>query len=104
MLLSSRMSSAHSNSARLASLSPSSLPGRARASSGTSLLERIGNTPLIELAGLTRELSPVQLLGKAEWYNPGGSVKDRAAANIVIEARRLGKLGPGKILLDSTSG
>jgi cysteine synthase B len=46
----------------------------------------------------------VQLLGKAEWYNPGGSVKDRAAANIVAEARRSGKLAPGKILLDSTSG
>jgi cysteine synthase B len=43
-------------------------------------------------------------LGKAEWYNPGGSVKDRAAANIVSEARRRGQLGPGKILLDATSG
>jgi cysteine synthase B len=43
-------------------------------------------------------------LGKAEWYNPGGSVKDRAAANIVAEARRSGILAPGKILLDSTSG
>jgi cysteine synthase B len=46
----------------------------------------------------------VKLLGKAEWHNPGGSVKDRAAANIVSEARRSGKLTPGKILLDSTSG
>ena len=46
----------------------------------------------------------VHLLGKAEWYNPGGSVKDRAAARIVAEARRSGKLAPGKILLDSTSG
>jgi S-sulfo-L-cysteine synthase (O-acetyl-L-serine-dependent) len=44
------------------------------------------------------------LLGKAEWYNPGGSIKDRAAANIVSEARRAGQLAPGKILLDSTSG
>ena len=43
-------------------------------------------------------------MGKAEWYNPGGSVKDRAAARIVAEARRAGKLAPGKILLDSTSG
>ena len=47
---------------------------------------------------------PVHLFGKAEWYNPGGSVKDRAAASIVTEARRSGKLAPGKILLDSTSG
>jgi cysteine synthase B len=68
------------------------------------LLERIGNTPLLRLASLTSGLPTVQLLGKAEWYNPGGSIKDRAAANIVTEARRSGKLAPGKILLDSTSG
>jgi cysteine synthase B len=43
-------------------------------------------------------------LGKAEWYNPGGSVKDRAAASIVADARRSGKLAPGRTLLDSTSG
>ena len=43
-------------------------------------------------------------MGKAEWCNPGGSVKDRAAANIVSEARRSGQLGPGKMLLDATSG
>ncbi|HYU46267.1 MAG TPA: cysteine synthase family protein [Terriglobales bacterium] len=71
---------------------------------GADLLERIGNTPLLPLDALTRDLSTIQLLGKAEWYNPGGSVKDRAAANIVTEARRTGKLARGKILLDSTSG
>ena len=71
---------------------------------GETLLERIGNTPLLRLASLTSGLPTVQLLGKAEWYNPGGSIKDRAAANIVTEARRSGKLAPGKILLDSTSG
>jgi len=53
---------------------------------------------------LTADFPAVRLLGKAEWHNPGGSVKDRAAANIVSEARRAGKLAPGKILLDSTSG
>jgi len=68
------------------------------------ILVRIGNTPLIAFDSLTRDWPAVRLLGKAEWYNPGGSVKDRAAANIVCEARRLGKLRPGKILLDSTSG
>lgn len=73
-------------------------------SAGESLLDRIGNTPLLRLDTLTRDLPSVQLLGKAEWYNPGGSIKDRAAANIVAEARRSGKLAPGKILLDSTSG
>ena len=71
---------------------------------GHSLVERIGNTPLLRLDALTRDLPGVALLGKAEWYNPGGSVKDRAAANIVAEGRRAGKLGPGKILLDATSG
>jgi cysteine synthase B len=71
---------------------------------GEALLERIGNTPLLPLDALTSDLPTIQLLGKAEWYNPGGSIKDRAAASIVTEARRTGKLAPGKILLDSTSG
>src|SRR5271168_1100919 len=71
---------------------------------GRSLVERIGNTPLVRLGAFTRDLPGVALLGKAEWYNPGGSVKDRAASRIVAEARRPGKLAPGKILLDSTSG
>jgi cysteine synthase B len=71
---------------------------------GHTLAERIGNTPLLRLDALTRDLPGIALLGKAEWYNPGGSVKDRAAANIVAEARHSGKLKPGKGLLDSTSG
>jgi S-sulfo-L-cysteine synthase (O-acetyl-L-serine-dependent) len=71
---------------------------------GHSLVERIGNTPLLRLDAVTRELRGVALLGKAEWYNPGGSVKDRAAANIVAEGRRSGQLSEGKILLDATSG
>ena len=71
---------------------------------GHTLVERIGNTPLLRLDQLTRDLPGVALLGKAEWYNPGGSVKDRAACNIVGEARRAGLLHPGKILLDATSG
>ena len=71
---------------------------------GHSLIERIGNTPLLRLDALTSDLPGVALLGKAEWYNPGGSVKDRAASNIVIEARKSGQLHPGKALLDATSG
>ncbi|MGA7755597.1 MAG: cysteine synthase family protein [Candidatus Sulfotelmatobacter sp.] len=71
---------------------------------GHSLIERIGNTPLLRLDALTRDLPGIALLGKAEWYNPGGSVKDRAAANIVTQGRRNGALHPGKILLDATSG
>ncbi len=71
---------------------------------GSSLTERIGNTPLLRLEHLAAELDGVLVLAKAEWNNPGGSVKDRAASNIVAEAVRAGKLGAGKILLDSTSG
>jgi len=71
---------------------------------GEAVLTAIGNTPLLPLDALVRDRPCVHLLGKAEWYNPGGSVKDRAAASIVAEARRSGKLAPGKILLDSTSG
>lgn len=71
---------------------------------GQSSLDRIGNTPLLRFASFTREFPHVQVLGKAEWLNPGGSVKDRAAACIVAQAHAQGKLGPGKTLLDSTSG
>jgi S-sulfo-L-cysteine synthase (O-acetyl-L-serine-dependent) len=71
---------------------------------GQSLVERIGNTPLVRLDAMTRDLPGIALLGKAEWYNPGGSVKDRAAARIVADAQRSGLLPPGKALLDATSG
>jgi len=71
---------------------------------GQSLLERIGNTPLLRFDQLTVQLPGITLLGKAEWHNPGGSVKDRAAANIVAEGRRSGRFSAGKILLDATSG
>ena len=71
---------------------------------GQRNLDRIGNTPLLRLERLTRDLPGVQILGKAEWLNPGGSVKDRAAANMVNQGRRSGQFSPGKILLDATSG
>jgi len=71
---------------------------------GTALLDRIGNTPLIRLDRITADLPGIQLLGKAEWVNPGGSVKDRAASGIVLDAQRRGALGKGKHLLDATSG
>ncbi len=77
---------------------------KAISSRGEAVLAQIGNTPLLSLDAMTRDLPNVTLSGKAEWRNPGGSVKDRAAAGIVLAARRSGKLPPGKILLDSTSG
>jgi|SRR5581483_9459163 len=99
------MKQAFQKSALLASVSTyGQVPARAPKPLGQRTLDRIGNTPLLRLERLSHSLPNVQLLGKAEWFNPGGSVKDRAAANIVAQALRDGKLGPGKILLDSTSG
>jgi cysteine synthase B len=83
---------------------PDNLPQLVERRLGEPLLERIGNTPLLRLERLTHALRGVEVLAKAEWFNPGGSVKDRAAMNIVEEARRAGRLRPGKTLLDSTSG
>ena len=71
---------------------------------GLKAVERVGNTPLLRLERVSRDLPGVEILGKAEWYNPGGSVKDRAASRIIAEALRTGQLKPGKMLLDSTSG
>jgi cysteine synthase B len=71
---------------------------------GATLLERIGNTPLVRLDGLVKDLQGITLLGKAEWANPGGSVKDRAAASMVRAAQADGSLASGKTLLDATSG
>jgi cysteine synthase B len=80
------------------------IPPAAAVRLGETLLQRIGNTPLLRLERVARDLPGIELLGKAEWFNPGGSVKDRAAAAIVSEARRTGQFAPGKVLLDSTSG
>ncbi len=71
---------------------------------GTTLLERVGNTPLVRLEGLSPRLEGVQLLGKAEWANPGGSVKDRAASFIVADALEKGQISTTRGLLDATSG
>jgi cysteine synthase B len=71
---------------------------------GTTVLSRIGNTPLVRLDKLTEHLPGITILGKAEWMNPGGSVKDRAASSIVLDAQRRGLIGNGKGLLDATSG
>jgi len=71
----------------------------------SGLLDAVGNTPLLPLARLgAGPPAGVRLFAKAEWFNPGGSVKDRPAANIIRRALADGQLGNGKILLDSTSG
>src|SRR6185503_5860104 len=73
--------------------------------SAGDLTAHVGNTPLLPLRRVGRELPPrVKVFAKAEWFNPGGSVKDRPALNIIRTALASGDLGNGKRLLDSTSG
>lgn len=73
--------------------------------SGADLTAYVGNTPLLPLRRISRDLSPrVKVFAKAEWFNPGGSVKDRPAINIIQTALASGDLANGKRLLDSTSG
>lgn len=71
---------------------------------GIGILDRIGNTPLLRLERVTENLPGIQILGKAEWANPGGSVKDRAASAIVTDALDRGLLKNNRHLLDATSG
>ncbi len=70
----------------------------------SSLLSRVGNTPLLRLVKVTRDFPRVEFYAKAEWFNPGGSVKDRAALNMVLDGERSGALTPDKTILDATSG
>ena len=72
--------------------------------SSADITARIGNTPLVPISGLAGIPASVTVLGKAEWLNPGGSVKDRAAWAIVQAAEASGLLAPGRRLLDATSG
>jgi cysteine synthase B len=69
-----------------------------------SVVELIGNTPLIRLSSFEGGLRNVQLWAKAEWRNPGGSVKDRPAARMLLDGERSGELTRDKIVLDATSG
>src|SRR3954470_11873792 len=71
---------------------------------GRSVLELIGNTPLIGLKRIDADLGGVKVMGKAEWANPGGSVKDRAALSMILDGERRGLLTKDKILVDATSG
>lgn len=70
-----------------------------------SILEGVGNTPIIRLNSFCKTVSSdVDIYAKAEWFNPGGSVKDRAALSIIEDAEKSGKLTKDKIIIDSTSG
>ena len=81
---------------------PVAIPGLPR--TAASVVDLIGNTPLVRLSGFERGLRNVELYAKAEWRNPGGSVKDRAAARMILEGERSGALTKDKIILDATSG
>jgi cysteine synthase B len=82
--------------------SPSSLSSADRL--GSSVLDLIGRTPLVRLRRFERETPGVELWAKAEWQNPGGSVKDRAAARMILEGEESGALTPDRLILDATSG
>lgn len=70
----------------------------------SDIIELVGNTPLLKLPKLTEKLKRVEIYAKAEWYNPGGSVKDRPALSMILDGERRGALTREKILLDATSG
>ncbi len=68
------------------------------------LLATVGNTPLLRLEKVPLEFPDIEIVAKAEYFNPGGSVKDRAARNMVLDGERSGKLNHQRVILDSTSG
>lgn len=71
---------------------------------GRGIIEQVGNTPLLRLNTLVADRQNLVLLGKAEWFNPGGSVKDRSVLRIIQHAELSGALTKGKTILDATSG
>jgi cysteine synthase B len=71
---------------------------------GRGVTDAIGNTPLLRLRRIADGLPNVELFGKAEWFNPGGSVKDRAALAMIVDGERTGRLTHDRTILDATSG
>src|SRR5260370_10721084 len=71
---------------------------------GESLLDRIGNTPLLRLARVGREFPNVEFCAKAEWFNPGGSVKDRPALSMIQAGLAIGALKSGNTIIHATPG
>ena len=73
-------------------------------SESESILSKIGRTPLFRLERIDREFPNVSIYAKAEWLNPGGSVKDRPALRMILAAEQAGRLRPGHTILDASSG
>ena len=84
--------------------SPDTSPVLLDRAPGSSVLDMIGRTPLVRLHQFERETPGVELYAKAEWQNPGGSVKDRAAARMILEGEASGRLTQDKTIIDATSG
>src|SRR6201998_768900 len=87
----------------MATTQPSASP-LGKTSAGQSVLEKIGNTPLLRLDRITRQFPNIEFAAKAEWFNPGGSVKDRPALSMIQAGLASGALRPGKTIIDATSG
>ena len=80
------------------------MAGNSKSAGAHTLVDRIGNTPLFRIQRLSADLPNVEIYAKAEYFNPGGSVKDRPALSMILDGERSGKLTPDKVLVDSTSG
>ena len=74
------------------------------ARAGTNVTELVGGTPLLKMPYISAEVPGVDILGKAEWNTPGGSVKDRPALWMIRDGEKTGSLTPEKTILDATSG
>ncbi len=85
-------------------MTPTTAAALKASAAGHSILESIGNTPLVQLNRIGAEFPNVAFCAKAEWMNPGGSVKDRAAYSMIRDGEKQGKLKSGKVILDATSG
>lgn len=80
------------------------LNAQAKSPAGVSVLDRIGNTPLVRLSRIGRDFPNIEFCAKAEWFNPGGSIKDRAGLAMIQAGLASGALRPGKTIIDATSG
>jgi cysteine synthase B len=100
------MSSVPTSSSVTNPLLSASYEGKPRSApaAASSVLDLIGRTPLVRLRHFERETPGVELYAKAEWQNPGGSVKDRAAARMILDGEASGALRPGLTIVDATSG
>src|SRR5271163_2886106 len=85
-------------------VSPAQLKAGTGERVGESVLVRIGKTPLLRMERVGREFASVEICAKAEWFNPGGSVKDRSALGMIEAGLANGALRAGKTIIDATSG